>query len=93
MKTLISTLLIAVCLTGCDKGPSASDTASKTTPEIHDVAWYLEHEAEHEATKRRCKANPGALRDTAECINADQAQKQIFVWGREEALRRSREGR
>ncbi len=90
MKILISTLLIATCLAGCDKGPSSSGTASKTTPAAHDVAWYLEHEAEHDATKRRCKANPGALRDTAECINADQAQKQIFVWGREEALRRSR---
>ena len=93
MKTLISTLLIAACLAGCDKGPKSSDPASKTTPEVHDVAWYLDHEAEHEATKRRCKANPGALRATAECINADQAQKQIFIWGREEALLRSREGR
>ncbi|MBG0792485.1 EexN family lipoprotein [Methylocystis sp. H62] len=92
MKTLISTLLITMCLAGCDKGPRSSDTASKTAPEVHDVAWYLEHETEHDATKRRCKANPGALRDTAECTNADQAQKQIFVWGREEALRRSREG-
>ena len=93
MKTLISTLLIATCLAGCDRGPGSSDAAPKTAPEVHDVAWYLEHEAEHDATKRRCKTNPGALRDTVECINADQAQKQIFVWGREEALRRSREGR
>jgi hypothetical protein len=92
MKTLISTLLIAMCLAGCDSGSRSSDTASKTAPVVHDVAWYLEHEAEHDAAKRRCKANPGTLRDTAECINADQAQKQIFVWGREEALRRSREG-
>jgi hypothetical protein len=93
MKTLISTLLIATCLVGCNKEPSSSGTASKTAAPVYDVAWYLEHEAEHDATKRRCKANPGALRETAECINADQAQKQIFVWGREEALRRSREGR
>lgn len=92
MKTLISTLLIAACLAGCNKEPSSSDASSKTVAPVHDVAWYLEHEAEHDATKRRCKANPGALRETAECINADQAQKQIFVWGREEALRRSREG-
>jgi len=92
MKTLISTLLIATCLAGCNKEPSPSDAGSKTAVPVHDVAWYLEHEAEHDATKRRCKANPGALRETAECINADQAQKQIFVWGREEALRRLREG-
>lgn len=93
MKTFISTLLIATCLAGCDSASRSSDDAAKTTPEAPDVAWYLEHKAEHDATKRRCKANPGALRDTAECINADQAQKQIFVWGREEALRRAREGR
>jgi hypothetical protein len=92
VKTLVSTLLIATCLAGCDREPGSSDTGSKTASEVHDVAWYLEHEAEHDATKRRCKANPGALRDTPECINADQTQKQIFVWGREEALRRSREG-
>ncbi|PPD10223.1 MAG: hypothetical protein CTY36_00590 [Methylocystis sp.] len=92
MKTLILTLLIATCLAGCNKEPSSSDAVPKTAAPVHDVAWYLEHEAEHDATKRRCKANPGALRETAECINADQAQKQIFVWGREEALRRSREG-
>jgi hypothetical protein len=92
MKTLISTLLMATCLAGCKWEPSSSDAASKTAAPVHDVAWYLEHEAEHDATKRRCKVDPGELRETAECINADQAQKQIFVWGREEALKRSREG-
>ncbi|QGN00043.1 EexN family lipoprotein [Methylocystis parvus] len=93
MKTLASTLLIATCLSGCDREPRSSEPAPKATPVVHDVSWYLENEAEHATTKRRCKANPGTLRDTAECINADQAQKQIFIWGREEALRRSREGR
>lgn len=93
MKTLISTMLIAMCLARCDSGSRSSDTRTKTTPEVHDVAWYLEHEVDHDDAKRRCKANPGVLRATAECINADQAQKQIFVWGREEALQRLREGR
>jgi hypothetical protein len=56
------------------------------------VAYFLENPGDHDAVKRRCRNDPGALRNTSDCINADQAQKQIFVWGRDEALRRAREG-
>ena len=56
------------------------------------VAYFLENPGEHDAVKRRCRNDPGALRNTSDCINADQAQKQIFVWGRDEALSRAREG-
>jgi hypothetical protein len=89
MKQLAYIFLAATCLAACGDQPGSSSVGTET----HDVSWYLEHAAEHDKTKQRCKADPGTLRNAPECINADQAQKQIFVWGREEALRRAREGR
>ncbi|WP_363351688.1 EexN family lipoprotein [Methylocystis echinoides] len=93
MKQLFYALLAANCLAGCGNEASSPNAAREGVTESRDVAWFLEHSAEHDKTKARCKADPGTLRTSPECINADQAQKQIFVWGREEALRRAREGR
>lgn len=76
-------------LAGCSDSGADRTTASEGSP--HNVAYFLAHSEEHEAAKLRCKNDPGALRNTPDCVNADQAQKQIFVWGREDAVRRSKE--
>ena len=40
---------------------------------IHDVSWYKDHQAERAAKLQECRANPGALAQTANCRNADAA--------------------
>lgn len=86
-------LLLAgtLVISACKEDAAAPERPANIAPE-RNVAFFLANPDEHEAVKRRCKNDPGALRNTPDCVNADQAQKQIFVWGRDEALRRSREG-
>ncbi|WP_315389461.1 EexN family lipoprotein [Neisseria bacilliformis] len=46
--------------------------------EVHDVQWYLDHPAEHEAQMVKCKNDPAKLKDTPACINAAEAvQRQV----------------
>ena len=85
-------LLTAVGLGACKDEPAAPEKADAIPTPERTVAFFLANPDEHDAVKRFCKNDPGRLRNTPDCINADQAQKQIFVWGREEALRRSKEG-
>lgn len=90
MRRSVTLLVLGVsALAGCsDSGANRTPTP----PPARTVAYFLEHPDEHDAVKRQCKNDPGALRNTPDCVNADQAQKQIFVWGFDEAARRSREG-
>lgn len=84
---LAGTLVVSAC-----KEDAGAPERAENTARQRNVAFFLANPDEHEAVKRRCKNDPGALRNTTDCVNADQAQKQIFVWGRDEALRRSQEG-
>lgn len=87
---VVHVLLGTLVLTGCSD--TDADRAARPAASPHTVAYLLAHPDEHESIRRQCKNDPGALRNTTDCINVDQAQKQIFVWGREEAVRRSKEG-
>ena len=44
--------------------------------EAHNVQWYLDHPAEHEALMVKCKNDPAKLKDTPACINANEAARQ-----------------
>ena len=44
--------------------------------EAHDVQWYLDHPAQHEAQMVKCNNDPAKLRDTPACINANEAARQ-----------------
>ena len=44
--------------------------------EAHNVQWYLDHPAEHEAQMVKCKNDPAKLTDTPACINANEAARQ-----------------
>ena len=44
--------------------------------EAHNVQWYLDHPAEHEAQMVKCKNDPAKLKDTPACINANEAARQ-----------------
>lgn len=52
------------------------------------VVDLLENPDEHDAITQRCKDDPGSLANTPDCINAAEARKRIFTWGRGEALKR-----
>lgn len=65
-KTLILTV-IAAFLAGCN------DTAEP----VQTVEWFKEHQAEREATRKRCQDNPGQLSTTPNCMNADRAQAAV----------------
>lgn len=89
MKLIASLLLGAFAVAGCS---DAGDRAAKPPASPRTVAYLLAHPDEHDAVKRQCRNDPGALRNTLDCVNADQAEKQISVWSFDEAVRRSKEG-
>lgn len=52
--------------------------------EQHDVRYYCKNKAPREAELARCRNDPGKLRHTPNCMNAEEAQRQI---GLTEAMR------
>ena len=81
-------------LAGCGEQGEPSGSSSKpqipvVTP-TKTVLYFLENPQDHDTTMKACKNDPGTLGRTPECINAAEAQKKIFTWGREEALKRMR---
>lgn len=67
--------------------PDPAPQADASAP-IKTVIYLLEHPDEHDAITQRCKDDPGSLAKTPDCINAAEARKRIFTWGRDEALKR-----
>ena len=65
MKKLSSVLVVAAALAGC----------GENTP-VQTVDWYKAHDTERKAMIAKCKANPGELAASPNCINAQQAQNE-----------------
>ncbi|MCR4145633.1 EexN family lipoprotein [Alcaligenes faecalis] len=68
MKKLSIVLVIAAFLTGC----------GENTP-VQTVDWYKTHELERTAMIDKCKANPGELGTSPNCINAITAANHLTV--------------
>lgn len=68
MKKLSIVLVIAAFLTGC--GENAP---------VQTVDWYKTHELERTAMIAKCKANPGELGTSSNCINAITAANHLTV--------------
>lgn len=64
MKNIALLALLAI-LAGC----------GENTP-VQTVDWYKEHEAERKEMLVKCKADPGRLGASANCVNAQQADNQ-----------------
>lgn len=58
-------LTLLIILTGC----------GENTP-VQTVDWYKEHEVERKEMLAKCKADPGRLEESANCVNAQQADNQ-----------------
>ena len=43
----------------------------------HDVAYYRDHASERAAKLAACRADPGRLQRTANCVNAQAADGQV----------------
>ncbi len=72
-----------------DPQPEAPQVGA--APPAKTVIYLLENPDEHDTITERCKSDPGSLANTPDCINAADARKRIFTWGRDEALNRMRE--
>ncbi|MDY4284354.1 MULTISPECIES: EexN family lipoprotein [Xanthomonas] len=52
-------------------GLALSSQANANTPKT--VSYYSEHGEERKAVLARCRDNPGELRETPDCVNAERA--------------------
>lgn len=63
--SMAAALCILASSAGCDSG-SRKET-------VREVDWYERNAAEREAKLAECRANPGLLDGTPDCINASRA--------------------
>lgn len=59
-------MVVLGALLGCD-----------AKEDVKTVDWYVAHQAERVTMLDRCKANPGELSLTPNCINASQAESLV----------------
>ncbi|TCP11781.1 hypothetical protein EV683_1114 [Crenobacter luteus] len=67
MRKIVFSIAAAAILAGCNKAPEP----------VQSVDWYKAHKAEREAMLAKCKANPGELALTPNCVNAQAARDAI----------------
>ena len=65
MKKISIVLIVAAVLAGC----------GENTP-VQTADWYKAHDKERLEMLAKCKANPGELAASPNCINAQQAQNE-----------------
>ncbi len=70
-RNLAVAALVSFALTGCFE-----DSAKETGP-VHDVEWFKAHNNERQVKLEECANNPGELKDTPNCLNALEAEKQL----------------
>lgn len=76
---LVSVALLG--LAGCD------DSDNETAVSDHDVNYYLNRPEARKSMLRDCENDPGRLRDTANCINAGEAERESFIQDLKESLK------
>ncbi len=69
IKKLLWVILVSVLLNGCFE--------TKLQKEVHDVQWFMNHKLEHREMLNHCANNPGELRNSPNCINAQAALKKL----------------
>ena len=65
MRKIVLLVLLAAGLAGC----------GEETP-VQTVDWYKDHDTERKEMLAKCKADPGQLGQSPNCINAKQAENQ-----------------
>jgi hypothetical protein len=64
MRKLILSLIVSAVLVGC----------TEPAEPVQSVDWYKEHATERTDRLAKCRANPGELSETPNCINAERAE-------------------
>ena len=67
---LVSAHVMGLSLTACTK---------EALDPVHDVEWYKTHEGERKDMLTRCHNNPGQLAITPNCVNAEQAAREVMT--------------
>ncbi len=65
---MVSALVMELSLTSCTR---------EALDPVQDVQWYKTHEAERKSMLAKCHNNPGQLALTPNCVNAEQAWKEV----------------
>ncbi|HEX7234870.1 MAG TPA: EexN family lipoprotein [Nitrosospira sp.] len=75
MKTnsRIISMVVAMAATGALATLAGCDSRSGRETTVREVDWYERNAAEREAKLAECRANPGLLDGTPDCINASRA--------------------
>lgn len=83
-------LAAVLILVGCGNEPEQSakqpsppptveaDTAGAPEGDavVRDVQYFIDNPDERRAVRDRCRNDPGALEDTQDCVNADEANSE-----------------
>jgi len=81
-KRLVGMIAVA-CLTlmlpGCDGNKKDTEEPSKPKEVVHTVGWYMDHPEEIRIKFAECISNPGELKNTPNCINANEAKQNIAL--------------
>jgi hypothetical protein len=81
MRRLIGLLSSAGILLGSVLG-GASASRGQATTSLHDIPWYMGHDAARSATLNLCRNDHRFARD-ADCLNAETAEDRL--WGQRAA--------
>lgn len=80
MRITTPILLVAIAsLAGCNDADKGQQSKS--------VGWFLDHREELAMALKACRDNPGAIGNTPNCINANEARNQVTVQEMENALK------
>lgn len=64
-SAFVAIIFCSILAAGCNKDP--------VIEKVRDVDYFKKNQGELKAVRDKCRANPGQLEDTPECINADRA--------------------
>lgn len=71
VRNFVVVALASLVLAGCFDGKE------KSLGPVHDVGWFKENGEERQAMLEECSNNPGQLKETPNCSNALEAEKQL----------------
>jgi hypothetical protein len=73
--SMTGSLFVIAILAGCEGRNEGGTVRSGET--VRPVDWYEKNAAEREAKLAECRANPGLLDGTPDCINASRAENSV----------------
>lgn len=79
----IATPILLVAITASLAGCNDADKGQQSKP----VGWFLDHRDELAMALKACRDNPGAIGNTPNCINANEARNQVTIQEMENALK------